>query len=77
VRRVEPDFNCKNLASAVISQKTREANHNKRAIWRLSRAGLAWLKQERDCYFTEVKDKGAFLNWPPEEGDLCAQDRTA
>jgi hypothetical protein len=30
VRRVEPDFICKNLASAVISQKTREANHNKR-----------------------------------------------
>jgi len=28
-RRVEPDFICKNLASTVISQKTREADHNK------------------------------------------------
>ena len=23
------------------------------------------------------RDKGAFLNWPTEESDLCAQDLTA
>jgi len=37
VRRVEPDFICKNLASAVISKKTEKQTIINVAIWRLSR----------------------------------------